>query len=235
MHKILIVDDEQPARRFIANLVAFYLPDSKITEADHPRKALAYFQNSNFDILFLDVVMPNMTGLELLEQIKTMEKDPFTIIISAYNKFDYAVKGIDLGVAKYLVKPLHKDKICEAIDLYLRKANQNTIEFKAPNGIVRVEFTQILALETMSRNRVKIYTLSSVISDVSGTLTQLKELLPSWFCYIRRNCILNSHAVAGYNLKSNEITVNSKDDKIIFKVSRERMTKICAEYLKVES
>ncbi|MDL2241092.1 response regulator [Bacteroidales bacterium OttesenSCG-928-K22] len=234
MHKILIVDDEQPARKFIANLVTFYLPDSKITEADHPKKALAYFQNNNFDILFLDVVMPNITGLELLEQIKMMGKEPFTVIISAYNKFDYAVKGIDLGVAKYLVKPLHKDKICEAVDLYLMKVNKDTIEFKAPNEVIRVEFNQILALETMKRNRVNIYTSSSVITNVSGTLSQLKKRLPSWFCYIRRNCILNSHAITGYNLKSNEITVNGKDEKIVFKASRERMAKIYSEYLKVK-
>jgi len=75
MHKILIVDDERPARNLIAELVASYIPDSKTVQAESAYKALSYLRNENFDLMFVDITMPGMSGIELLEEVNRMGKN----------------------------------------------------------------------------------------------------------------------------------------------------------------
>jgi len=108
MHKILIVDDEKPARDYIAELVAFYIPDSRITYADNARNALNLLRAEDFDLLFVDIDFGagQMAGLELLEEINRLGKHIYIVIISAHHKFEYAVKGMELGASRYIPKPL---------------------------------------------------------------------------------------------------------------------------------
>jgi len=225
MHKILIVDDEKPARDFIADLVALYIPNAKVTQTDHPRKALAYFQKEDYDMLFLDIRMPDMNGLELLEHIKSLGKNPYTIIISAYSKFNYAVKGMELGVVKYITKPLYKEKVYDAIRLYLRKIMTNFLDLKVPEGILRVEHSHIIALETIARGRVLAYTTSGIIPDVTGTLSLLYKILPPNFHYIKRNCIVNNNLISSFNPKTREVVVSG----MVFAVSRGRWKQLRME------
>jgi len=225
MHKILIVDDEKPARDFIADLVTSYIPNANVTQTDHPRKALALIKKEDYDMLFLDIRMPDMTGLELLEKIKGLGKDPFTVIISAHCEFDYAVKGIELGVVKYIPKPLYKEKVYEAIRKYLQTVKSNTLQLKVPEGFCRVEIEHILAVETIDRSRVKVYTNTSVIPYVTSTLSQLYNLLPPHFFYIKRNCIVNSHYITNFNPKTREIVAGG----LVFVVSRGKLGQLRIE------
>jgi YesN/AraC family two-component response regulator len=229
MHKILIVDDERPARNFIAELVVSYIPNAKVTQTGNPQKALAYLQNEEYDMLFLDIRMPGMSGLELLEQIKRSGKDPYTVIISAHCEFDYAVKGIELGVVKYITKPLYKEKISEAIQTYLQKLKPNTLKFKAPDGIKHITIAHIIALEVVAKGKIRIYSSNEIIPCATGRLMHVRKFLPSHFLHIRRDCIVNRHAIKRINPKTNEVTVNFKDQELVFKVSRERMRVVSSE------
>ena len=226
MHKILIVDDEKPAREFIAELVASYLPDSEIIKIDHPQTALDCLQKEEFDVLFLDICMPGMTGLDLLENVRKRGKNPYTVLVSAYREFDYAVKGIELGVVQYLIKPLYPEKVYETIRSYLNQVDMTTILLNLPQGYRRVKIEQIHAIQTVNRRRVKIYTSDAVLPHAAGTLSKLQSLLPAHFHYIRRNWILNYHAIAEYNLKSQEVVIVCKNEKITLQVSRENMKEL---------
>ena len=226
MYKILIVDDEKPAREFIAELVASYLPDSEIIKIDHPQTALDCLQKEDFDILFLDVCMPGMSGLELLENLHQKGKHPYTVLVSAYREFDYAVKGIELGVVQYLTKPLYREKVYETIQSFLNQVNMTTILLSLPQGYRRVKIENILAIQTVDRLRVKIYMPDAVIPYATGTLSKLQRLLPAHFHHIRRNCILNYHAIAEYHLKWNEVVIVCQNEKITFLVSRENMKEL---------
>ena len=226
MHKILIVDDEKPSREFIATLIAGYLPDSEIIKVSQPQTAIDCFQNEDFDILFLDICMPGMTGLDLLEDLKRKGKHPYTVLVSAYHNFDYAIKGIELGVVQYLTKPLFKEKVFEALDEYLKHVDTNTILLTVPQGIRRVKIKQIHAIQTVDRSRVKIYASDIVIPCATGTLGKLYPGLPAHFHYIRRNCILNFSAITEYNLKSREVVINCQNEKISFQVSRDKVKEL---------
>ena len=246
-HKILIVDDERPARDFIAELVAFYIPKSTITQAESVGEALYSLQAENFDMMFLDIDFGagKMTGLDLLEEINRMKKHIYTVIISAHYRFDYAVKGMELGAARYIpkppaddcsepaetdtiqciTKPLYKEKIYDAIRLYLKKIKDRTIDLRVPDGYRRIPIDDLLAVETIKRKKLKVYTTDALWLDVIGSLAQLFAGLPANFCYIRRNCIVNLHAVKHYSRKSylREIHVGYQDKEYLFVVSRENM------------
>ena len=228
MHKILIVDDEKPARDFIAELVTSYLPDSKITKTDHPLKAMECLKEEDFDLLFLDICMPGMTGLDLLEKLSLQGKHIYTVLVSAYREFDYAVKGIELGVVQYLTKPLYREKIHETIRSYLKYANRDTIVLNTPQGAHRLSIEHILAIQTVDRAKVKIYTPHGEIPFATGTLSKFHLLLPAHFHYIRRDCILNFHAIAGYNLKGYEVVILCRNEKTTLKISREKMKELAA-------
>ncbi|MCL1932900.1 MAG: LytTR family DNA-binding domain-containing protein [Candidatus Azobacteroides sp.] len=251
MHKILIVDDERPARDYITELVTFYIPDSKVTQADNALNALNHLRADNYDLLFLDIDFGagKMTGLELLEEINRMGKPLYTVIISAHYKFDYAIKGMELGAARYIpkpldknapdtntmqciTKPLYKEKIQEAIQLYLNKIKVNYIDLKMPDGVRRVPLNRLLAIETAGRGRLKVYTTDALLSDVAFSLNQLHERLPSNFCCINRNCMVNVHAVKHYNLKlcSREVFIICQDRKYSFTVSRHNMKEFFARF-----
>ena len=243
MHRIMIVDDERPARDFITELVSSYLPDSKVVHAENTDKALACITAENFDLLFVDIEMPppHMNGLELLAKINRMGKFPFTIL-------RYIPKPLPKGEPDpvyYISKPLYDERIFEAIRFYLSKVASETVDLKIYNGIRRVAINQIHAIETAGRGKVNVYTSDTLLKDVSKSLCQLHDRLyrrgfmcpvdtqspariPSCFLYIRRNCIINLHAIKHYIPKSREVIIDCQGREYSFTVSRENMKKLAA-------
>jgi len=112
---VLIVDDEvtflDSARRKLR--MAGY--DSVTTEAD-PVEALAGFDGGTFDVAFLDVTMPGMNGLELLERI--LERSPATrcVMVTAVDNIDSVMRATRLGAFDYLVKPLRPEQLVDALE-----------------------------------------------------------------------------------------------------------------------
>ena len=219
-----------PARDFIAGLVASFLADAQIVKIDNPQKALEYLQNESVDILFLDVCMPNITGLEVLEYVRGDGNKTFTVIVSAHREFDYAVKGMELGVVQYITKPLHAEKVHEVIRQYLLLTKKKFVEVKTPSGIRRLEIDGIFAIETVERTKIKVYTSDEVIPFAQGALSKISRLLPPYFQYIRRSCILNINAIESYNLKCNEVVIVCKNEKITLKGGREYMKKLVVSH-----
>ena len=232
MHKVLIVDDERPARDFMAGLIVRYLPDSKITQAESARKALQCLQTDQYDLMFLDIEMPNMTGLQMLgDQLTAINGKggmPYTYIVTAFRKYEYALTGFRLGILDYIEKPIHDEKIYQAVKLYLDRKKAGTIDLNVFNGYRRVQINRLLAIKTIGRGKVMVYTSDALLPEVSHSLKQLYPQLPSNFRYIRRDCIVNVHEVKHYNLKAREIYFACQNTEYAFAVSRENMKELAA-------
>jgi len=112
-HKVVIVEDVKLTRDYLADLVTRCLPNTQITKFDHPQKALAYFEKDDCDLLFLDMQMPEMSGLQLLSKIRNMGKNPYTVFVSAPHN---AAKVRE----DFVAKPLSEGKIHEALTKYLQ-------------------------------------------------------------------------------------------------------------------
>lgn len=108
MAKIIVADDEIAIRQGLKNLVESYdLGLSCVGTARNGLEALELIREKRPDLALVDINMPHMNGLELIEQARELMPEGRIIIISGYDKFDFVRKALRLGVFDYLLKPIN--------------------------------------------------------------------------------------------------------------------------------
>ncbi|MDO4554592.1 MAG: response regulator [Lachnospiraceae bacterium] len=116
MYKVLIVEDELAIRFIYRNMKEWKEYGFEIcAEAEDGKKAMELLQKEHFDLMLLDVVLPNMDGLALLEELERKNIAVTTVIASTYNEFEYARKGMQHGAMDYLVKPIQKEELAACL------------------------------------------------------------------------------------------------------------------------
>ena len=124
-YKILLVDDERSEREGISFLIDKFSYPLEIKQAANGQKALELMKKESFDILFTDVKMPIMDGLELSKEVAASYPETMIIIYSAYSEFDFAKKAMEAGVVNYLLKPVEVDEFKKCMDSVLEKIEKN--------------------------------------------------------------------------------------------------------------
>ena len=115
MYRILIVDDEKIERNGIRLLINKYNLDLSVGEAENGETALEYISNNRVDILFTDIKMPFMDGLELARRAKLINPSLKIIIFSAYDEFEFAREAITLDVFYYILKPINVNEFLKTM------------------------------------------------------------------------------------------------------------------------
>ncbi|MEW6040504.1 MAG: response regulator [Elusimicrobiota bacterium] len=119
-NKILVVDDEKAIHRLFSRMLKD--KEFKIQYVDNGQRAIEIVQNQDFDIIFLDIVMPEMNGTEVLKAIKTIKSHiPIIIMMTGYAVGDLVKESLDLGAVDCIYKPFDVTKILEIIKKYLVK------------------------------------------------------------------------------------------------------------------
>jgi len=114
---ILIVDDEPKTRQGLKKTLEDWADGKfELISTDGGAAAISILAKRDIHILITDISMPEMTGLEMLKRLQEQKQFPVVIIISAYSEFDYAQEAIQLGVLNYLLKPVSKKKLIEAVE-----------------------------------------------------------------------------------------------------------------------
>jgi len=114
---IVIVDDEPRTRQGLQRtLESWNNGDFAILTAESGGDVLRIAEEKKIHILLSDIRMPEMTGLQLLKVIKEKGMSPVVIVLSAYSEFEYAQEALRLGVVNYLLKPIGKKKLIEAVE-----------------------------------------------------------------------------------------------------------------------
>ncbi|MDF2631080.1 MAG: two-component response regulator [Symbiobacteriaceae bacterium] len=111
--KALIVDDEYPARMELRYQLENFPDVEIIGEATNAREALRLINALDYDVIFLDVQMPGMTGVELVKQLKGREPMPKVVFVTAYE--NYAVPAFELRAVDYLLKPFESQRLAETV------------------------------------------------------------------------------------------------------------------------
>jgi len=111
--RVLVVDDEAPARNRLINLLQRDQQVAKICEAGDGVEAMKLIEAEPPDILFLDVQMPRLSGLDLVQALGA-ENMPHTIFVTAYDQ--YAVRAFDAAAADYLVKPFSDERFVQSMN-----------------------------------------------------------------------------------------------------------------------
>lgn len=110
--RVMVVDDELPARQRLADLLAAH-PDVVLAGAyASPREAVEQIRRDPPDLVFLDVQMPELSGLEVVERVGP-DRMPVTIFVTAYDR--YALRAFDLAAVDYLLKPFDDERFEQAL------------------------------------------------------------------------------------------------------------------------
>lgn len=130
MKTILIVDDEPRTREGVRKtLEAWSAGHYRIATAASGVAALEWLRDNEVNLLITDVRMPEIGGLELVEKLNVMPNPPVVIVISGHPEFDYAQRALQFGVVEYLLKPLDKTKLVQAVELaFKREDHKHRIE-----------------------------------------------------------------------------------------------------------
>jgi len=163
----IIIDDEPLARKGLKEYITDVDFLNLIGEYDNPLKATEQISKGEIQLLFLDIQMPKITGLDFF---KTLQQAPPVIFTTAYPQ--YALDGFELNALDYLVKPISFDRFLKAAmrakefyeisQVNAEEAKQATVQqdyffIKADNKLVKIQFDEILYVEAL-QNYVVIHT-----------------------------------------------------------------------------
>ena len=110
MYNILLTDDEQIVIDTLSFIIQKEFDDKVcIFSAYSGSEAVQIFNQTKIDIAFVDINMPGLTGLEAIREMKAASPNSVMIVLSAFDRFQYAQEAIDLGVFKYLTKPVNRN------------------------------------------------------------------------------------------------------------------------------
>lgn len=113
---ILIVDDEKVIREGIRRTLAGHFPEHTVLLASNPEEAVMRLRSKRIDIVLTDILMPGMSGLELMKLTAESYSHMKWVVISAHSEFAYAQEAVRLGAKNYLLKPIGKDVLVDMIE-----------------------------------------------------------------------------------------------------------------------
>ncbi|WP_163401009.1 LytR/AlgR family response regulator transcription factor [Flavobacterium fluviatile] len=178
--KCIIVDDEPAAHYVLANYIKQNSQLELVFQGYNGVEAMDYLRENKVDLMFLDINMPEISGMELLKIIPT---HPKTILTTAYSEF--ALESYDYGVIDYLLKPIYFPRFLKAIDRFFATENVkireeeelvNSVSVKVDGYLMDIELDQLLFAQSFG-NYVKIHTVKRTYL-ASITTTELEKCLP---------------------------------------------------------
>lgn len=213
--RCLIVDDEFLARELLAGYGAKIPGMEVLGTFSGPLDALPLLHEGKVDLLFLDIQMPQMTGLEF---IKTLNRKPFVVLTTAYS--EYALEAFSLDVVDYLVKPIAFPRFLQAVNKvqgFLQKpealSTHSTSSPKQPSDhilvktshkTVRLPLSELLLIEGQ-KEYVCFYSHDQQLMMLEA-LKNLEESLPKdRFIRVHKSYIVSLKAIK--SLEGNELTI----------------------------
>lgn len=178
--KCIIVDDEPAAHYVLANYIKQNPELELVFQGYNGIEAMNYLRENKVDLMFLDINMPEISGMELLKIIPT---HPKTILTTAYSEF--ALESYDYGVIDYLLKPIYFPRFLKAVDRFFSTENAaikeeeaivNSVSVKVDGYFMDIELDQLLFAQSFG-NYVKLHTIKRTYL-ASITTSELEKCLP---------------------------------------------------------
>jgi len=207
--KCIIVDDEPLAIEVIESYVKKIGRLQLAGTCSNAIEAFDILKKEQVDLVFLDIQMPKLTGMDF---IKTLKQPPKIIITTAYR--DYAIESYELDVLDYLLKPISFDRFMKAVDKALETMPQESltqddeyIYLKEDKKMVKVRLRDILYIESL-KDYVRIKTASKEVIT-HQKISYLEETLPdNLFLRIHRSFIVGKENIESYSASNIEVPGN---------------------------
>lgn len=154
MVKILLIEDDKN----IANTISYYLQSEGFTirTARKVKEGIEKIENNDYDLMLLDINLPDGTGYDLYKKMKTIQEIP-TIFLTALDEEKDIVKGFDLGADDYITKPFHAGELLSRIKNVLRhsmKMSKEKAEEKIKIRNVEMNYTTRKSTKKWHRDRI---------------------------------------------------------------------------------
>lgn len=196
MIKTLICDDEPLALDILESYIDKISGLNLVARCDNAIEANEILQQEDIDLLFLDIQMPQMTGIEL---VKSLQNPPKVIFTTAFA--EYAVEGFDLNAVDYLMKPIAFDrflkavnKVTEGMDRSTPASSDDFFFVKADKKLVKIHFHEIMYIEGLKDYVIIKKEKGRVIA--LQTMKSLEQKLPSnIFMRVHRSYIMNINKI----------------------------------------
>jgi len=213
--KCLVIDDEPLARDLMRNHIEKLENFEIIADCGDAMQALQELRNCQVDLMFMDIQMPQITGIEFL---KTLKYPPKVIITTAYR--EYALDGFELDVVDYLLKPITFERFLKSINKYYQIAQEESpntvpaapstfpetayIYVKENKKVIKLHLNEILYVEGLSEY-VQIHTSKKRIVTKTS-MTKMQEKLPdTGFMRIHKSFIVSMDKIEAFTTNSIEV------------------------------
>jgi two-component system LytT family response regulator len=216
MIKCLAIDDEPLALQLLADNISRIPFLELVASCDDAFAANKIMQEQSIDLIFIDIQMPGITGLQF---IQSLIKKPMVIIVTAYKQ--YALDGFSLDVVDYLMKPVSLDRFMKACnkakDLYELKqsAEQSNLpkhDYMFVNvgySLMKINFNDITYIEGL-KDYIQIHTSTSPkAAVVRSSMKSIEEELPEHFERIHKSFIVNINKITA--IRKNSLFVDEKE------------------------
>ncbi len=230
--KCLIIDDEPLAIMLIEKHVSQIPQLEIIASCQNALEAFEILKKEPIDLLFLDIQMPVLTGLEFA---KSLQHPPSIIFTTAYR--EYALESYELNVVDYLLKPITFTRFFKAINKYLNGRKQETapivqiaesrpaepehIYVNANKKHIKILFQDILYVESI-KDYIRIHTTDQRITT-KDKISEFEQKVPDYFLRIHRSFIVNKRQVTAFTahdveIGKTEIPIGVSYKKSVFEV-----------------
>jgi len=209
--RCLIIDDEPPAIKLLEQYIGMVEQLEIVATSHSAVKAFDLLKDSNIDLMFVDIRMPVLNGIDF---IKTLKNPPAVILTTAYR--EYALDGYDLDIVDYLLKPISFERFLKAVDRYRNRATEPIVDIVAKKEKEHVYFNvnrthhkvlleDILYVESLKDySRIHLKDAKNIV--VKGNIgTTLKHLNSNQFLRIHRSYAISLKHVQSYNQSEIEV------------------------------
>ena len=219
--RCIIIDDEFLARKYLKDYVDKHPLLELVGDFNSPLKAMELIKSRAVDLMFLDIQMPDITGIEFL---KTMDRAPHVILTTAYE--EYALQGYELNVVDYLLKPFSFERFLKAVnkvqelvekdlkteadkltpgDVNLKpQLKEDHMIIRADRKLYKINYEDLIYIEGQ-KAYVTFHTKKKNITALAS-LRDLEEQLPaSHFIRIHKSFIVSIHEIE--SLEGNQVEI----------------------------
>ncbi len=207
----LVVDDEPLAIGLLEKHIQQFSQLNLVDKCWNAVQAFEVLKKESIDLIFLDIQMPGLTGIEF---VKSLKNPPAVIFTTAYR--DYAVESYELDVVDYLLKPITIDRFVKSVDKFLEKRGGPSTIPSSPvsdddpfmyvntnRKHIKVVFSEILYIESI-KDYIRIYLKDQDITT-KYKISEFEELLPDLFLRVHRSFIVNTSKIDAFTTHNVEI------------------------------
>lgn len=220
--RVLVVDDEQPVLDELVWLLSRDPSVDVVRSTTSGTKALRILEEAEIDLVFLDIAMPGLSGVEIARLVRRFERRPLVVFVTAHD--EHAVEAFEMNAVDYLLKPLREERVREAVR---RALAQPEAPAPSPDERIRIELagvTRFVQRSTVTDveaqgDYVRLHTLDGGSHLVRTTLSQVAdEWADHGFVRVHRSHVVALHHVREVRQRGGRTTLVLPDGEGVLEV-----------------